>query len=93
MGINVHNREEMIQYLNEHGYNSIQEAIDNNNQNNSLNNYEANKRAEENQSFPEILGKHGKEQEASRTLATAANDTRRGQSDDGRKKGLPEEKF
>ncbi len=27
MGINVHNREEMIHYLNEHGYNSIQEAI------------------------------------------------------------------
>ena len=27
MGINVHNREEMIQYLNEHGYNSIQEAF------------------------------------------------------------------
>lgn len=27
MGINVHNREEMIQYLNEHGYNSIQEAV------------------------------------------------------------------
>jgi len=27
MGINAHNREEMIQYLNEHGYNSIQEAI------------------------------------------------------------------
>ena len=27
MGINVHNREEMIQYLNEHGYGSIQEAV------------------------------------------------------------------
>ena len=27
MGIPVHNREEMIQYLNEHGYNSIQEAV------------------------------------------------------------------
>ena len=27
MGINVHNREEMIQYLNERGYNSIQEAF------------------------------------------------------------------
>lgn len=27
MGINVHNREDMIQYLNEHSYNSIQEAI------------------------------------------------------------------
>ncbi len=27
MGIPVHDREEMIQYLNEHGYNSIQEAI------------------------------------------------------------------
>ena len=27
MGINVHNREKMVQYLNEHGYNSIQEAV------------------------------------------------------------------
>lgn len=27
MGINVYNREEMIQYLNKHGYNSIQEAF------------------------------------------------------------------
>lgn len=27
MGINVHNREKMIQYLNKHSYNSIQEAI------------------------------------------------------------------
>ena len=68
-------------------------VVDNKRNNLALNGYETNRRAEENNSLPEILGKHGKEQEASRTLATAANDTRRGQSDDGRKKGLPEEKF
>lgn len=93
IGIDTHNREEMIQYLQEHGYNTIQQAIGNNNQNNSLNNYEANRRAEENQFFPEILGNAGREKEASRTLATAANDTRRGQSNDGKQKGFQKEKF
>jgi len=68
-------------------------AVNNNRRNNTLNDYETNKRTKEDQLFPEILGQSGKGKEASRTLATAANDSRRGQSNDGKQKGFPTEKF
>ncbi len=71
----------------------IQMAIDNKNNNSSLYNYEANRRTEENNSFPEILGNAGEEQKASRTLATAAYNTRRSQSNDGRQRGFQKEEF
>jgi hypothetical protein len=68
-------------------------VVDNKRNNLALNGYETNRRAEENNSLPKILGNARREKETGKALATAANDTRRGQSDDGRKKGLPEEKF
>ena len=55
--------------------------------------YETDRTAEKNKSFPELLGEPRERKAASRTLATAANDSRRSQSDDERKKGFPKEKF
>ncbi len=57
------------------------------------NGYGTDSSTEENQHFPEILGQSGKGKEAGKTLAEAAYDTRRGQSDDGGKKGFSREKF
>ena len=68
-------------------------AVNNNRRNNTLNDYETNKRTKEDQLFPEILGQSGKGKEASRTLAAAANDSKRGLSNDGKQKGFPTEKF
>ena len=39
------------------------------------------------------MGNAGEEQKASRTLATAAYDTRRSQSNDGRQRGFQKEEF
>ena len=57
------------------------------------NDYGTNRSTEENQHFPEILGQSGKGKEAGRTLAEAADDTRRVQGNNGEQKGFPKEKF
>ena len=71
----------------------IQMAINNKNNNSTINRYETYRRTEENQQFPEILGNARKEKEASRTMAAAADDSRRSQPNDGKQEGLLTEKF
>ena len=56
-------------------------------------NNETNKRPKENQQFPEILEKSRRGKEASKTLAAAANNSRRSKSNDGNQNSFPKEEF
>lgn len=99
-GINVYDRAAMAEFLKTHDLKTLQQMIDikaSAGSNGKIfagkNGYGTNRSTEENQHFPEILGQSGKGKEAGRTLAEAADDTRRSQPDDGRQEGFPKEKF
>ena len=99
-GINVYDRAAMAEFLKTHDIKLLQQMTDtkaSTNNNGKIfagkNGYGTNRSTEENQHFPEILGQSGKGKEAGRTLAEAADDTRRSQPDDGRQEGFPKEKF
>lgn len=72
-------------------------TLNNINENNTLNNKNENNRinreTKEDQYFPRIFGKAGKEKEANRTLAKVANDPRRVIGNDGKQNGFSKETF